>query len=88
MKLNPAPFSLLAAVSGLLLSTAITASTASTALPQRALVQDSDTGIYLPKGFDAEVVYSIPKSQGSWVAMAFDPKGRLIVSDQDDNCLL
>ena len=46
-------------------------------------VVDEDTGITLPEGFDAEILYDIPKSQGSWVAMAFDPKGRLIVSDQD-----
>ncbi|MEZ5964408.1 MAG: c-type cytochrome [Planctomycetota bacterium] len=47
-------------------------------------VLDADTGITLPAGFDAEVLYSVPESQGSWVAMAFDPQGRLIVSDQDD----
>lgn len=45
---------------------------------------DPDTGITLPEGFDAEMLYEVPPSQGSWVAMAFDPKGRLIVSDQDD----
>ena len=45
---------------------------------------DEDTGITLPEGFDAEMLYHVPDSQGSWVAMAFDPKGRLIVSDQDD----
>ena len=45
---------------------------------------DPDTGITLPNNFDAEVVYQVPQSQGSWVAMTFDPKGRLIVSDQDD----
>ena len=48
------------------------------------LVLDEDTGISLREGFDAELLYEVPKSQGSWVAMAFDPKGRLIVSDQDD----
>ena len=48
------------------------------------LVQDRDTGISIREGFDAELLYEVPKSQGSWVAMAFDPKGRLIVSDQDD----
>ena len=48
------------------------------------LVLDADTGISLREGFDAELLYEVPKSQGSWVAMAFDPKGRLIVSDQDD----
>ncbi len=49
------------------------------------LVLDADTGISLREGFHAELLYEVPKSQGSWVAMAFDPKGRLIVSDQDDN---
>lgn len=44
---------------------------------------DPDTQITLPEGFDAELLYTVPKEQGSWVAMAFDPKGRLIVSDQD-----
>ena len=48
------------------------------------LLLDTDTGISLREGFDAELLYEVPKSQGSWVAMAFDPKGRLIVSDQDD----
>lgn len=48
------------------------------------LALDADTGISLCDGFDAELLYEVPKSQGSWVAMAFDPKGRLIVSDQDD----
>ncbi len=46
-------------------------------------VLDPDTQITLPDGFDAELLYSVPASQGSWVAMAFDPKGRIIVSDQD-----
>jgi len=45
-------------------------------------VIDEDTGITLPEGFDAEILYDIRKLQGSWVAMAFDPRGRLIVSDQ------
>jgi putative heme-binding domain-containing protein len=45
---------------------------------------DADTGISLRAGFDAELLCEVPKEQGSWVAMAFDPKGRLIVSDQDD----
>lgn len=48
------------------------------------LVVDPDTRITLEEGFDAELLYEVPESQGSWVAMAFDPKGRLIVSDQDD----
>jgi putative heme-binding domain-containing protein len=48
------------------------------------LVLDADTGISIREGFDAELLYEVPKSQGSWVAMAFDTKGRLVVSDQDD----
>lgn len=48
------------------------------------LVRDADTGISLREGFDAELLYEVPPSQGSWVSMAFDPKGRIIVSDQDD----
>ncbi|MCB9877841.1 MAG: c-type cytochrome [Planctomycetes bacterium] len=47
-------------------------------------VLDADTGITLPEGFDAELLYTVPKDQGSWVALCFDPRGRLIVSDQDD----
>ena len=35
------------------------------------------------KGFKAELLYSVPKdTQGSWVNMCVDAKGRLIVSDQ------
>jgi hypothetical protein len=48
------------------------------------MVTDEDTGITIREGFDAELLYEVPESQGSWVAMAFDPRGRLIVSDQDD----
>jgi putative heme-binding domain-containing protein len=51
--------------------------------PAAEFVVDSDTKITIRKGFNAELLYTVPKSQGSWVAMAFDPKGRIIVSDQD-----
>jgi putative heme-binding domain-containing protein len=37
----------------------------------------------VPKDFKVDLLYSVPKeTQGSWVCMALDPKGRLIVSDQ------
>ncbi len=36
----------------------------------------------LPKGFNAELLYSVPDEQGSWVSMTYDPQGRLIASDQ------
>ncbi len=52
--------------------------------PSKDKVLDPETNLTLMEGFDAELLYSVPESQGSWVAMAFDPKGRLIVSDQDD----
>jgi putative heme-binding domain-containing protein len=36
------------------------------------------------RDFKAELLYSVPKDrQGSWVNMTVDPKGRLIVSDQN-----
>jgi putative heme-binding domain-containing protein len=39
--------------------------------------------IKAPKGFQVELIYSVPKqTEGSWVNMTVDPKGRLIVSDQ------
>ncbi|QDS97099.1 c-type cytochrome [Adhaeretor mobilis] len=33
-------------------------------------------------GFSAELLYSVPNEQGSWVSITSDPQGRLIVSDQ------
>jgi putative heme-binding domain-containing protein len=39
--------------------------------------------VKVPKGFRVELIYSVPReTQGSWVNMAVEPKGRLIVSDQ------
>src|SRR5579864_8199541 len=43
--------------------------------------------IKIAKDFKVELLYSPPKSQGSWVSMCADPKGRLIVSDQYDGGL-
>jgi putative heme-binding domain-containing protein len=36
-----------------------------------------------PEGFAVELLYTVPREQGSWVAMTFDPAGRLIVSPQE-----
>ena len=33
-------------------------------------------------GFKVERIYTVPKEQGSWVAMTLDDKGRLLTSDQ------
>jgi putative heme-binding domain-containing protein len=42
-------------------------------------------GLNVAKGFQVETVYSVPKeTQGSWVSMTVDDKGRLIASDQGD----
>ncbi|HEV7281389.1 MAG TPA: L-sorbosone dehydrogenase [Pirellulaceae bacterium] len=39
--------------------------------------------IRVPEGFKVERIYVVPgESQGSWVSMTVDPKGRLIASDQ------
>ncbi len=39
--------------------------------------------IKAPKGFQVDLIYSVPQAtQGSWVNMTVDPKGRLIASDQ------
>src|SRR6516165_10682591 len=40
--------------------------------------------IRVAKDFQIELLYSVPReTEGSWVAMCIDPKGRLIVSDQN-----
>jgi hypothetical protein len=39
--------------------------------------------IKVAKGFKVELLYSVPKeTEGSWVAMTQDDKGRMICSDQ------
>ena len=35
-----------------------------------------------PEGFEASLVYKVPKGQGSWVSLTNDPQGRLIACDQ------
>jgi len=41
-----------------------------------------DRRIEAPPGFIVELVYSVPRAQGSWVSMTVDDAGRLIASDQ------
>lgn len=38
--------------------------------------------IRVREGFRVDRVYSVPKDQGSWVAMCFDDRGRIYASDQ------
>src|SRR5204863_7552088 len=35
-------------------------------------------------GFKVELLHSATKAEGSWICMAIDPKGRLIISPQGD----
>lgn len=42
------------------------------------------SNIKITKDFKIEMLYTVPKeTEGSWVAMCLDPKGRLIVCDQN-----
>ena len=40
------------------------------------------SAIHIRDGFSVERIYSVPRSEGSWVAMCFDDVGRLYISDQ------
>jgi putative heme-binding domain-containing protein len=51
--------------------------------PKPVAIANPAGRIRAPKGFRVELLYSVPReTQGSWVNMAVEPKGRLIVSDQ------
>jgi len=46
-------------------------------------IEDPATGLNLQPGFKAELIYKVNKAKhGTWISMAFDPQGRLAVSDQ------
>jgi putative heme-binding domain-containing protein len=63
-----------------LLSTAADKPAPPRARPPAATPAES---LKVQKDFRAELLYSVPKdSQGSWVNLCVDPRGRLIVSDQ------
>ncbi len=51
-------------------------------LAPTAIAQTSEAKVY-PDGFKIEKIYDVPKdTQGSWVSMAVDDKGRLYCADQ------
>ena len=51
--------------------------------PLEKSIEDKSTGLNVPPGFEVDLVYKVDKRKyGSWIAMAFDDKGRLAVSDQ------
>jgi putative heme-binding domain-containing protein len=63
--------------------TAITLSACTTRPKQSGPLHPKVEKLKLPDNFTAEHLYSPGDSgQGSWVSMTFDPKGRMIVSDQ------
>jgi putative heme-binding domain-containing protein len=49
-----------------------------------ALAAPTDpSALQVPPGFKVELLYTVPKEeQGSWVALAVDPKGRITAGDQ------
>ncbi|MFP6618886.1 MAG: hypothetical protein VB877_06040, partial [Pirellulaceae bacterium] len=55
---------------------------------QSAVATASQRSFNLLPGFQVELLYTVPKgTQGSWVSIAFDNKGRLIASDQGNKGL-
>ena len=45
--------------------------------------------LYVPEGFEIELVHAAnPKTEGSWICMAKDNKGRLIISGQENQPML
>ena len=51
--------------------------------PLEKPIEDLSTGLNVPPGFAVDLIYKVNKEKhGSWIAMAFDKKGHLTVSDQ------
>ena len=47
--------------------------------PMEKSIEDESTGLNVPPGFEVDLVYQVDKKKyGSWIAMAFDDKGRLM----------
>ena len=59
------------------------ASAESSLPPLEKSIEDPATGLNLQPGFAAELIYKVDaKKYGSWIGLAFDKQGRLLVSDQ------
>ena len=53
-------------------------------LANTASAQFEGSKIQVTDGFQVEQIYEVPReSQGSWVALCLDDKGRLIAGDQE-----
>ena len=49
-----------------------------------AAVENAVANVRIAKGFQLDLIYTVPRrTQGSWVALCTDPKGRLIAADQN-----
>ena len=49
----------------------------------RSAAEQAVGNVRIAKGFKLDLLYTVPKqTQGSWVALCTDPKGRLIAADQ------
>ena len=52
--------------------------------PLRSAAENAAGNVRVAKGFKLDLIYTVPrKTQGSWVALCVDPKGRLIAADQN-----
>ncbi len=52
--------------------------------PLRTVAESAAGNLRVAKGFKLDQIYPVPKeTQGSWVALCVDPKGRLIAADQN-----
>ena len=54
-------------------------------LPKQTSPATPATALVLPPGFKAELLHSAAASQGSWICLTIDPKGRLIISPQEND---
>ena len=74
---------IVAAIGGGPWAKAITEATLAAAAPLKEPTATPIEMLKVAEGFEVELLYSVPKDEdGSWVNMCYDPKGRLIVSDQ------
>ena len=79
------PALLAALLAGGLVSAAAAQGPAKPAAPKKPAFDPVLAGdkLHGPKGFKVDLIYNVPRdTQGSWVNLAVDPKGRLITSDQ------
>jgi putative heme-binding domain-containing protein len=50
----------------------------------RSAAESAAGNVRVAKGFKLDLIYSVPRAtQGSWVALCVDPKGRILAADQN-----